>query len=83
MPHYVEHNIKAIMFAFQNIHNEEDIIMRTRQFSKSLSVALPSEHLEQIKKITDKQQISMAEWVRDAVSVALNNIKREEDQMNE
>jgi len=57
--------------------------MRTRQFSKSLSVALPSEHLERIKKITDKQQISMAEWVRNAVSVALNNIKREEDKMNE
>ena len=55
--------------------------MRTRQFSKSLSVALPSEHLEQIKQITDKQQISMAEWVRDAVAVALNNIKREEDTM--
>ena len=58
------------MFAFHHIRNEEDIIMRTRQFSKSLSVALPSEHLERIKQITDKQQISMAEWVRDAVAVA-------------
>ena len=72
MPRYVEHNIKAIMFAFHHIHNEEDIIMRTRQFSKSLSVAMPTEHLEQIKQITDKQQISMAEWVRDAVAMALN-----------
>ena len=69
------------MFAFHHIHNEEDIIMRTRQFTKSLSVALPSEHLERIKQITDKQQISMAEWVRNAVSVALNNIKREEETM--
>ena len=81
MPHYVEHNIKAIMFAFHHIHNEEDIIMKTRQFPKSLTVALPSEHLEQIKQITDDQKISMAEWVRDAVAAALNNIKREEDTM--
>jgi predicted DNA-binding protein len=69
------------MIAFKNIHNQEDCIMRTRQFSTSLSVALPSEHLERIKQITDKQQISMAEWVREAVSAALNNIKREEDTM--
>ena len=55
--------------------------MRTRQFSKSLSVALPPEHFEQIKKITDDRQISMAEWVRDAVDAALNNNKREEDTM--
>ncbi len=35
--------------------------MRTRQFSKSLSVALPSEHFDQIKLITDNLQISMAQ----------------------
>ena len=55
--------------------------MRTRQFSTSLSVALPSEHLEQIKQITDDRQISMAEWVRDVVAAALNNNKREGDTM--
>ncbi len=55
--------------------------MRTRQFTKSLSVALPSEHFEQIKQITDDEQISIAEWVRDAVAAALNNIKREEETM--
>ena len=69
------------MFAFHHIQNEYDFIMRTRQVSKSLSVAMPSEHLEQIKQITDEQQISMAEWVRDAVAAALNNIKREEETM--
>ena len=56
--------------------------MRTRQFSKSLSVALPQEHFDLIKRITDEEQISMAEWVRDAVASALNNIKREEDYPN-
>jgi hypothetical protein len=55
--------------------------MRTRQFSTSLSVALPSEHLERIKQITDKQQISMAEWVRNAVAMALN--KNTEDSSDE
>ena len=47
--------------------------MRIKQFSKSLSVALPSEDFEQIKRITDDEQISMAEWVRDAVAAALKN----------
>ena len=55
--------------------------MKTQQFQKALTFALPSEHLEQIKQITDEQQISMAEWVRDAVAMALNNIKREEETM--
>ena len=55
--------------------------MRTSQFSKSLSVALPQEHFDLIKRITDEEQISMAEWVRRAVSTALNDIKREEDTM--
>ena len=55
--------------------------MRTRQYSKSLSVALPQEHFDLIKQITDDQQISMAEWVRDAVASALSNIKQEEDEM--
>jgi hypothetical protein len=55
--------------------------MRTRQYSKSLSVALPQDHFDLIKQITDEQQISMAEWVRNAVASALRNIKRQEDEM--
>jgi len=55
--------------------------MRTRQYSKSLSVALPQEHFDLIKRITDEKHISMAEWVRDAVAAALSNINREEDEM--
>jgi hypothetical protein len=57
--------------------------MKTQQFQKALTFALPMEHFELIKQITDERHISMAEWVRDAVAAALNNIKREEDQMNE
>ena len=57
--------------------------MRKSQFSKALTIALPPEHFEKIKRITDDHQTSIAQWVRDAVASALNNIKREEDQMND
>ena len=53
--------------------------MRTRQFSSSLSVALPQDRFELIKEIADEGQISIAEWVSDAVAIALNSITREED----
>ena len=55
--------------------------MKTGQFQKALTFALPLEHFEQIKQITDEERISIAEWVREAVAAALNNIKREEDTM--
>ena len=55
--------------------------MRTSKFSKALTVALPPDHFDRVKEITDDQQISMAQWVRDAVAEALDNIKREEDNM--
>ena len=48
--------------------------MRTSQFTKTLSVALPPEHFEKIKCITDDEKISMAQWVREAVEMALKNI---------
>jgi hypothetical protein len=55
--------------------------MRVRQFSNSLSVALPQDHWEQIKKITDEKQISMSQWVRDAVAAALKKNQPKEDDM--
>ena len=51
--------------------------MRTKQFSRSLSVALPEDHFEQIKQITDDEQISMAEWVRNVMAEKLENIQQE------
>jgi len=57
--------------------------MKTQQFQKALTFALPMEHYDKIKQITDDERISIAEWVRDAVEMALNNNKREEDQINE
>jgi hypothetical protein len=52
--------------------------MRVRQFSYSLSVALSQDHWEQIKKITDEKQISMSQWVREAVAAALVKIQQKE-----
>jgi hypothetical protein len=52
--------------------------MRVRQFSNSLSVALPQDHFDQIKKITDEKQISMSQWVREAVAAALVKIQQKE-----
>ena len=57
--------------------------MRRKQFSKSLTVALPMKHFELIKEITDEEHISLAQWVRDAVATALKTNKQKEDQMNE
>jgi len=57
--------------------------MRVRQFSNSLSVALSQDHFDQIKKITDEKQISMSQWVREAVAAALEKIQQEEDLKND
>ena len=45
--------------------------MKNARFTKAFTVALHPDVFEKIKLITDKQQISMAEWVRDAVDQAL------------
>ena len=57
--------------------------MRKSQFSKALTIALSPDHFEQIKQITDEQQISIAQWVRDAVDAALKTNKRKEEVINE
>jgi hypothetical protein len=50
-------------------------------FTKSLTISIAPDQHAQIKKITDQRLISMGEWVRNAMAVALNNIKRKEDNM--
>ena len=57
--------------------------MRKARFKKQLTIAIPPEHFEQIQKITDEQEISLAEWVRDAVSAALTKNLQEEDITND
>ena len=57
--------------------------MRKARFQKQLTIAIPPEHFEQIQKITDEQEISLAEWVRDAVAAALTKNQQEEDITND
>jgi len=57
--------------------------MRVRQFSNSLSVALSQDHFDQIKQITDAEKISMAEWVRNAVDMALIKNQQQENINND
>jgi len=45
--------------------------MKQAVFTKSLTIYMPPEQYEQIKQITDQCRISMGEWVRDAIDVAL------------
>ena len=44
--------------------------MRIARFSKPLTIALHPEVFDRIKEITDKEQRSMADWVREAVDQA-------------
>ena len=52
--------------------------MKTAQFTKSVTVSMRPEVFSQIKEITDQGHISMGEWVRDAIDVALKNWPPEE-----
>jgi hypothetical protein len=45
--------------------------MKKAIFKKSLTIALSSEQYKLIKRITNKQCISMGEWVREALATAL------------
>ena len=56
--------------------------MKTARFTKALTIALNSETYEQIKQITDAEQISIAEWVRNAVDTALGKYQQKGDLRN-
>ena len=62
---------------------KEKKIMRKSQFSRPLTIAIPPDHFDQVKRITDEQEISLAEWVRDAVAAALETNQPKEEQMND
>jgi len=78
----LEQKEKAIIFAFQFIQKENQI-MRKAKFKKQLTIAILPEHFEQIQEITDEQEISLAEWIRNAVSAALTKKQPKENQMND
>ena len=55
--------------------------MKTAQYTKSLTVSLQQEVYDRIKQITDEKQISIGEWVRDAIENALSTIQPKEETM--
>ena len=57
---------------------KKEKIMRTRRFSKALTVALHPEAFDRIKQITDVQARSMADWIREVVDHALSEPNAEQ-----
>ena len=55
--------------------------MKTAQYTKSLTVSLRPEAYDQIRQITDVRQISIGQWVRDALDTALSAIQPKEATM--
>ena len=53
--------------------------MREAQFVKSLTVALSVDVYQKIKRITDDEKISMAQWVRRAIHSAIEGDAVEEE----
>jgi hypothetical protein len=47
--------------------------MKTAIFTKPLTVMLSPDDYDRIKLITDRERVSMGEWVREAVAMALKN----------
>jgi predicted DNA-binding protein len=61
----------------------EEKVMKQAIFTKSLTISMPPENYEQIKQITDAKQISMAEWVREAVYAALEKYQPQGDTIDD
>jgi hypothetical protein len=56
--------------------------MKVARFIKPLTVDFDQAVFEQIKRITDVKQISMAEWARDAVDAALEKEQKKKDEID-
>ena len=52
--------------------------MREAKFTKSVTAAVTPELYDQIKKITDSEKISMAEWFRGVAERAITNSNNKE-----
>ena len=55
--------------------------MRKAQYTKPLTITLRPEVYEEVKRITDAEQISMADFVRFAVENALSALNEKEENM--
>ena len=57
--------------------------MKVARFIKPLTVAFDPLTFEEIKLITDDEQISMGAWVRDAVIAALEKYQPQSDAIDD
>ena len=57
--------------------------MKVARFTKALTVAFDQTVFEEIRRITDAEQISLGEWVREAVNKALETHQQKGDLCNE
>ena len=55
--------------------------MRKKKFSRPLTFSLDPKDFDQIKQISDQEEESLAEWIRRAVSAALEKNQSKEDNM--
>ncbi len=57
--------------------------MRCAVYSKSLTVPFRKQVLDDVKRITDERQTSMAEFIRRAVDAALSTESERKENQNE
>jgi len=76
---FLEQIIKGLSTFKLNLCKKGDKKMREAKFVKSLTVALSVDAYQKIKEITDDEKISMAQWVRRAVNLALEGDALDEE----
>ena len=57
--------------------------MKKARFTKALTIALRPDVFDRIRAISDESEISMADFVREAVNAELETNQREEDVMHD
>jgi hypothetical protein len=78
-----EQNPKVNHFTIQFNSKRRKQSMRVAKFTKPLTVALEVEIYAEIQQITDRAQISMAQWIRDAIEFRLRDFIRIEGDNDE
>jgi predicted DNA-binding protein len=70
-----------MIIAFKSIIHKETKNMKKARYTKGYTVALRPDVFERIKSITDENETSIADYIREAINAALETNQREEDTM--
>ncbi len=54
--------------------------MRKPKFTKAITIVFPPDLYQEVKRITDEQEISVSHWFRDVAGTALNTSAEKETQ---